>query len=452
MTTPGRLLVVDDDAFTRQFLLKVFRGKGFDVVAVESAEAALALVDLETFDAVLTDYNLSGMDGIEFCRRLVEQRPSTPVILMTAHASLDAAVSALRAGSIDFLRKPLSVEETHVRIARAIETRRLRGELQRLEEAIAGTVGQGALIGECAAMQRLRALIARVRASTASALVVGETGTGKEVVARLLHTSGPRASGPFVAVNCAAIPDNLFESELFGHVRGAFTDAKSDHTGLMLQASGGTLFLDELGDTPMIVQPKLLRALDERLIRPVGGTRTIPIDIRLVAATNSDLETMIAEGKFREDLYFRVGVVRIEVPPLRTRGNDILLLARHFLTHYAAAAGKPITHIHHEVARRLLAYPWPGNVRELRNAIEHAVAVRDTIEVGDLPTRIAAYQSSHVVVAGENPEEFPPLHEVERSYIQRVMNSVSGNKSLAAKILQVDRTTLYRRLERLKIE
>ena len=445
-----RLLVVDDDRFLRRLLIELFREHAFEVEAVESAEEALARLAVQPFDAVLTDYCLTGMNGIDFCEWMAEHRPGTPVVLMTAHASLDAAVSALRAGSIDFLRKPLSLPETVVRMTRVIESHRLRGALQRLEATVSGTGVDGMLLGECADLQRLRAFIERVRDSQAAVLIAGETGTGKEVVARSLHARGARAAGPFVAVNCAAIPENLFESELFGHVRGAFTDARSDHAGLMAQAAGGTLFLDELGEMPLSVQPKLLRALDERAVRPVGGTRALPIDFRLIAATNADLEAAIAEGRFRADLYFRVGVVPIQVPPLRVRGSDILLLASHFLEQFARVAHKPVTGMHHEVARRLLAYPWPGNVRELRNAIEHgvALAVRDTLELEDLPERIAKYRASHGVVASDNPDELPPLHEVERRYIERVLANVAGNKSQAARILQLDRATLYRKLER----
>ena len=448
-----RLLIVDDDPFIRRVLRDLFVKHGFEVVSVDSAEAAQERIDVDTFDAVLTDYTLPAMDGIAFCQWMAEHRPATPVVLMTANASLDAAILALRAGSIDFLRKPLSPNETVVRLTRLIETQRLRGQLQRLEDGARAGVAPGSLLGECPDIRRLQALLARVRGSQASVLISGETGTGKEVVARTLHDDGPRARGAFVAVNCAAIPENLFESELFGHTRGAFTDARSDHVGLMAQASGGTLFLDELGELPLALQPKLLRALEERVVRPVGGSRSLPIDVRLIAATNADLEAQIADGRFREDLYFRVAVVPISVPPLRARGNDILLLAQHFLAHFSRVAGKTIGGMHHEVGRRLLAYPWPGNVRELRNAVEHAVALarHDTLEPDDLPERVARHQPSHVVVAGDNPDELPSLHEVERRYIQRVLTTVAGNKSQAARILQLDRATLYRKLERLKL-
>jgi len=453
MNVAYRLLIVDDDPFIRRVLRDLFVKQAFEVVTVESAEAAQERIEVDPYDAVLTDYTLPAMDGITFCQWMAEHHPATPVVLMTANASLDAAVLALRAGSIDFLRKPLSPSETVIRLTRVLETQRLRGQLQRLEASVGGGLAPGPLIGECPEILRLRALLGRVRGSHASVLIAGETGTGKEVVARMLHDNGPRARGPFIALNCAAVPENLFESELFGHVRGAFTDARSDHTGLMAQASGGTLFLDEFGELPLSLQPKLLRALEEREVRPVGGTRSVPIDVRVIAATNADLEAQIAEGRFREDLYFRVAVVPVRVPPLRSRGNDILLLAQHFLGHFARVAGKDIGAMHHEVGRRLLAYPWPGNVRELRNAVEHAVALalHATLEPGDLPERVARHQSSHVVVVSDNPDELPSLLEVERRYIQRVLTIVAGNKSQAARILHLDRATLYRKLERLKL-
>jgi two-component system response regulator HydG len=283
-------------------------------------------------------------------------------------------------------------------------------------------------------------------------LINGESGTGKELVARALHEKSRRASGPFVAVNCAAMPEALLESELFGHAKGAFTDAKAARSGLFVQAHGGTLFLDEVGEMPLGLQPKLLRALQERVMRPVGGDREVSFDVRLVAATNRDLEGMVEENRFREDLYYRLNVVQMELPPLRSRGGDILLLAQHFIEHFAARADKRVTGLHEAVAERLMSYSWPGNVRELRNCIERAVAVTgaERLTVEDLPEKIRAYRASHVVVASGDPSELTTLEEVERRYILRVMEEVKGNKSLAAQILGLDRKTLYRKLDRIK--
>jgi len=299
-------------------------------------------------------------------------------------------------------------------------------------------------------MKKLYELLERVAESEASVLVTGESGTGKEMVAQVLHRRGRRRNGPFVAVNCAAMPETLLESELFGHAKGAFTDARNSRTGLFVQASGGTLFLDEIGDLPLGLQPKLLRALQERVVRPVGGDSEVPFDVRLVAATNHDLETAVEEGRFREDLYFRINVIPVEVPPLRMRGTDVLLLAQRFAEEFAVQAGKQVIGLSSAAAKKLLAYTWPGNVRELRNGIERAVALTrfEQITVEDLPEKVRDYQGSHILVAADDPSELVPLEQVERGYILRVLDAVGGNKTLAARVLGLDRKTLYRKLER----
>jgi two-component system response regulator HydG len=279
--------------------------------------------------------------------------------------------------------------------------------------------------------------------------VTGETGTGKELVARALHDRSPRSKAPFVAVNCAAVPEPLLESELFGHVRGAFTDAQRARTGLFVRATTGTLFLDEIGELPLTLQPKLLRALQERKVRPVGSDEEVPFDVRLVAATNRDLESAVEENRFREDLFFRINVIHIPMPPLRARAGDVLLLAQHFVDRYATQAGKSVKGIAPAAAERLLAYSWPGNVRELENCIERAIALTsyEQITVDDLPEKIRSYRRSHVLVASDDPAELVPLEEVERRYILRVMEAVGGSKTQAAQVLGVGRRTLYRKLE-----
>jgi DNA-binding NtrC family response regulator len=279
-------------------------------------------------------------------------------------------------------------------------------------------------------------------------LVTGESGTGKEVVARALHDLGPHARGPFVAVNCSAVPEALLESELFGHARGAFTDARAPRTGLFLQAHGGTLLLDEIGDMPMSLQPKLLRALQERTVRPVGGDSEQPFDARIVATTNRDLRALVDESRFREDLYFRINVINVVLPPLRARGGDVLVLAQHFVDMHAARSSKSVTGIAPAAAERLLAYPWPGNVRELQNCVERAIALtrRSEIQVEDLPETVRHFKRSHVLIAASDPSELVPLDEVERRYVLRVVEAAGGNKSLAAQILGITRKTLYRKL------
>jgi two-component system response regulator HydG len=305
-------------------------------------------------------------------------------------------------------------------------------------------------VGQSAAIRKVYDLVERVAESDVSVLITGESGTGKEVIAQALHRRSRRSHGPFVAINCTAMAESLLESELFGHVRGAFTDAREARTGLFAQAKGGTLFLDEIGDMPVTLQPKILRALQERRIRPVGGNAELPVDVRILAATNRDLEAAIEEKRFREDLYFRLNVIQIPLPPLRSRAGDVLPLAQHHLEAFAERAGKPIKGIAPAAAATLAAYAWPGNVRELQNCIERAVALArfEQIVVDDLPEKIRNYRPSHVLVAGDDPAELAPMEEVERRYIVRVLEAVRGNKAAAARILGFERKTLYRKLER----
>jgi two-component system response regulator AtoC len=373
--------------------------------------------------------------------------------VITAFGSLDAAIAAIRAGAYDFITKPFEIDVLAIALERALRHRELRHEVKRLRSLLDATRGMSELLGESPVMLELKELMARVAESQASVLVTGESGTGKEVVARILHQRGPRAEHPFLALNCAAMPEHLIESELFGHVRGAFTDAKTDKPGLFVQANRGSLFLDEIGDMPLGLQPKLLRVLEERKVRPVGGSKEVPIDLRLIAATHRDLEDAIVQGQFREDLYFRLNVIQIALPPLRARGNDVLLIAQSFIDSFAKQAGKAVVGLTPEAAERLLSYAWPGNVRELRNAMERAVALtrHENITVDDLPERIRAYKVSHVLVASQDPEELVNLAEVEKRYIARVLGAVGGNKSSAAKILGIDRTTLYKKLQQYKI-
>jgi len=442
------ILIVDDDVAMCEMLVKGLARGGFDCRFRTAADEALALMETEPFDVVVTDLNMRAMNGLELCARIVANRPDVPVVVITAFGSLETAVGAIRAGAYDFITKPVDVEALALTLARAVEHRALREEVRRLRQELAETRRFDEMIGESAPMKKVHSLLAQIVDSDASVLVTGESGTGKELVARALHRLGTRKTGPFVAINCAAMPEPLLESELFGHARGAFTDARSDRAGLFVQASGGVLFLDEIGDMPLGMQAKLLRALQERKVRPVGGDREIPFDVRIVTATNRDLDTAVAEQRFREDLYFRVNVIQIVVPPLRARGNDVLVLAQSFVEQFAARSGKKVTGLGTAAAERLLSYAWPGNVRELQNAIERAVAVTrfTEITVEDLPERIRDYRASHVLVVAEDPSELAPMEEVERRYIARVMESVGGNKTLAARVLGLDRKTLYNKL------
>jgi two-component system response regulator HydG len=448
-----RVLLVDDDPPLCATLRLGLGRRGFDVSFCTSAESALqALVGAE-FDVVVTDLNMSGIGGIELCQRIVSNRPDVPVVVLTAFGSMDSAVAAIRAGAYDFINKPIEIEALAIAVDRAATHRSLRQEVKRLRLEAGRLPRFDALVGESPAMQEAYDLIERVAGVDATVLLTGESGTGKEVVARTLHERSHRRAAPLVAVNCAAMPEALLESELFGHAKGAFTDAKTAEVGLFSRANRGTIFLDEIGDMPMGLQPKLLRVLQERTVRPVGGRDEIPVDVRVVVATNRDLESAIEEGRFREDLYYRINVVQIPLPPLRARLGDILPLAQHFLTHFAARAGKSVSGIAPGAAQKLVAYAWPGNVRELQNSMERAVALTrfEQIGVDDLPEKVRDYRRSHVLVTSDDPSELVPLEEVERRYIARVMEVVRGNKTAAARILGIERKRLYRMLDRLDV-
>ncbi|HEU4581999.1 MAG TPA: sigma-54 dependent transcriptional regulator, partial [Polyangiaceae bacterium] len=431
----GKILVVDDDASMTELLSERLRRRQFEVTTAQSAAEARVAFDNAQPDVVVTDLNMPGQSGIQFCEWVVTNRADTPVILITAFGSLDTAVAAIRAGAYDFITKPFEIDVLAIALERAIKHRELRHEVKRLRGLLETARGMRELLGDSPVMRELKELLGRVADSHASVLVTGESGTGKEVVARLLHQKGPRAEHPFVALNCAAMPEHLIESELFGHVKGAFTDARTDKLGLLVQAHQGTLFLDEIGDMPLSLQPKLLRVLEERKVRPVGGGKEVAFDVRLISATHRDLEDAIVQNQFREDLYFRLNVIQVALPPLRARGNDVLLLAQHFVNSFAEQTGKAVKGLSPEAAERLSSYAWPGNVRELRNAIERAVALtqHENITVDDLPERIRAYKVSHVLVASQDPEELVNLAEVEKRYIARVLGAVGGNKSTAAR-------------------
>jgi two-component system response regulator HydG len=445
-----RILIVDDDASMGDWLKASLDRRGFEVTFERSAEAALAALRERDFEALVTDLNMPGLDGTQLCERCVLNHPDVPVIVITAFGSLDAAVAAIRSGAWDFITKPFDIEAVRISLERAVGHRALREEVTRLRRVVAQARSFDEIVGASDAMREVLDLVARVAEGDSTVLIMGETGTGKELVARALHDRSKRREGPFVAINCGAMTETLLEAELFGHVKGAFTDARASRPGLLVQANGGTLLLDEIGDMPQGMQVKLLRALQERRVRPVGGESEVPFDARVVAATNKDLESAIAEGRFREDLYYRIHVIPIRVPPLRARGQDVLLLAQRFVDVTAARNAKAVKGLSSGAAEKLLAYGWPGNVRELQNCIERAVAVTrfEQITVEDLPEKIRDYRRSHVLVASDDPRELVPMEEVERRYVLRVLEAVSGNKTLAAQILGFDRKTLYRKLER----
>jgi two-component system response regulator HydG len=450
-------LLVDDDRELCESVISALAPRGLEFTWKASAEDALAGLNESDWDVLIVDLSLEKMTGLALCERVVASRPHLPVILVCAHSTLEIAIAAVRAGAYDFVTKPFESTVLALAIERAARHRRLRDEVRQLREVVARATESDGMIGTSAPMREVYELIDRLSATTATVLITGKTGTGKELVARALHNRGRRGAGPFVAVNCAAIPDALLESELFGHVKGAYTDARSTRRGLFLKAQGGTLFLDEISEMSTDMQSKLLRVLQDRMIRAVGGDREENYDARIIAASNRDLEADVEQGRFREDLFYRINVLRIDLPPLAARGHDILLLAQYFLTRIAAALQKPVTGISGAAAEKLLAYEWPGNVRELENSMERAVALARREEVGldDLPEKIRGYHGNDVSASvsvsaaapAPAPEELLTVEEMERRHILRVLKACGGGKAAAAAILGLHLSTLYRKLE-----
>ena len=460
----GRVLVVDDEPEVLELTALALRGRGYLVQTAASAAAAVAAACVDDFDAVLTDLHLDGGDGLDLCAQLLAMRPSLPIVVVTGDATLGAAVAAMRAGAFDYLTKPVDGEMLVLTTERAIKLHRLESEVTRLREAATSPSTSGEILGKSAGIEHVRDVIARIASTSASVLITGESGTGKELVARAVHARSPRARGPFVALNCAALPHELLESELFGHARGAFTDAKTARKGLFLEANGGTLFLDEIGEMPLATQVKLLRALQERTVRPVGGTGEMSFDARLITATNRDLSADVAAKQFREDLYYRINVVTIHVPPLRQRRVDIPVLAEAFLQRFATQQDKNVRTISPAAMERLAKRSWPGNVRELENAVERAVSMARTDSLGahDFATDVVTNEAPAAVLDRDaNPTDRPAAHVLpgaiedlvsadvaEWQYIQHVLRVLDGNRSRAALALGYDRRTLHRKLKR----
>jgi DNA-binding NtrC family response regulator len=450
MSSRSQLLIVDDDTAMREMLSSLFRDRGYAVEEAESAAEALEQAGEQCFDVVLSDIRMAGKTGIEMVGELRDRLPETPVVLMTAFGSIDSAVESMRAGAFDYITKPFEPDTVVLTIERALERRALEEENRRLRRALDQTSSFGDLIGESTAMREIFALIRKVGHSSSSVLISGESGTGKEVVARTIHYSGNRAEQPFVPINCTAIPEGLLESELFGHVRGAFTGAHATKQGLFEKADGGTLFLDEIGDMSLALQGKLLRVLQDREVRAVGGTQVTKVDLRIIAATNRVLVTEMEAENFREDLYYRLNVIPIYIPPLRERPQDVPPLAKAFVAKHSPDRPRTISS---SGIRYLAAFPWKGNARELENIIERALALSDAtvIDVEDLrldPAVCEGRDSSPAALTYAAAENRLTLRELEDRYIEEVMRITDGNKVHAAKILGIDRKTLYRRAER----
>jgi len=448
--TEGRILIVDDEVEMCRLLMADLNLRGFSCEFSTSASEALEMVRAGDYDAVLTDLVMPELSGVELCDRIVANSPEVPVVVMTAFGSMDAVIEILRASAFDFVPKPLDTDFLTLVLRRAVDHRRLVESVRRLSHPVDTSDGFPDLLGRGRAMQEVKRHVLQVAPTDVSVLITGESGTGKELVARAICQASKRKEKPFVVVNCAALPAALMESELFGHERGAFTDAREARKGLFREAHGGTLFLDEVGEIPLELQPKLLRALEDRNIRPVGSSVERAVDVRIVAATNRDLPDAVAEGSFREDLYYRIHVVEIALPPLRERGADVIELANHFVVRFAHAFDKRVKGLSEEAAARLADYTWPGNVRELRNALERAVALtqHEKITVRDLPDAVRRSASTPRFRGNRRPGELPTLAELERDYILEVLSLVGDKRSEAARILGLDRKTLYRKLKR----
>jgi two-component system nitrogen regulation response regulator NtrX len=450
------ILVVDDETGVRGSLVGILGDEGYAVEAVESGEAALTALENRRYDLLLLDVWLPGMDGLEVLARVRTLDPEVPVVVISGHGSIETAVKAVRMGAQDFVEKPLALEKTLLVVKNALRQRKLEAENRALKEQVEH---RWVMVGQSAVLQALRADIAQAAPSNGRVLIFGENGTGKELVARNIHHQSLRSAGPFVEVNCAAIPEELIESELFGHTRGAFTGALTAKKGKFELADGGTLFLDEVGDMTLKTQAKVLRVLQEQKVEPVGGTASITVDVRVIAATNKNLEEEIRKGTFREDLFFRLNVIPFEVAALRQRREDIPLLARHFIAELSAEYGKRAKELTPEALDTLVAQPWPGNVRELRNIIERLVIMTpgDRIEARHLPPSLALAApaagegASHGVPTPGPLSDFASLaaarEDFEKRYIWKKYQECGGNMSRTSEALQVERSNLYRKMK-----
>jgi len=442
-----QILIVDDDRATCQFIEELLAAPGREFVWSQDPEDAIARVRSTAFDLLITDLNLNAArSGLDVLRTFTAERPSSPVILISGFGTLETAIDAVRAGAFDFISKPFEIGAVKAAVERALRqppTKASGGP----QEAIAADSG---LLGRTAGMLEVYKLIARAADSDVAVLITGESGTGKELAARAIHGHGPRARQPFVAINCGAIIETLLESELFGHVRGSFTGAINDTKGLFEQAGSGTLFLDEIGEMSPALQVKLLRVLEEAEVRPVGGTRSVKVKARVIAATNIDVEEKIASGRFRQDLYYRLSVIVIHMPPLRERRLDIPVLVSHFIERAASRTGRRIT-LSSDAIDALMRYSWPGNVRELENTIERLsiFSASGTVEVSDLPEVL----QGHTMAPADGPlfDGLPTLDELERRYLLHVLDAAAGSRTRAAEMLGIDRRTLYRMAERFGI-
>ena len=451
------VLIVEDEKKMARLLELNLSEEGYSVHAAPDAETGLRLLRQEKVDLVVTDLKLPGMDGLEFLQAVKRANAAIPVIVMTAYGTVETAVEAMKAGASDYILKPFSLEEMKLIVGKELDVHRLREENRSLREALGQRYQFRNLIAHSGRMQDVLATVERVAPTNSTVFLGGESGVGKDLIARALHEHSRRAAGPFVKINCTAIPENLLESELFGYEKGAFTGATTSKPGKFELADKGTIFLDEIGDVPLAIQVKLLRVLQEREFERLGGTRTLKVDVRVVAATNQDLRAALEEGTFREDLYYRLNVVPINIPPLRERKEDIPYLADHFVARFARESGKPLTGITPGAMRRLMDFHWPGNVRELENVIERAVALSTgtVIDVADVQLDLSPSAPAGDTAAAWSAPPFPPpgmsLEQFEDEIIKEALRRAHGNKSQAARLLGLSRNALRYRLSKLGV-
>ena len=451
----AKILVIEDDEVLRQLLIDVLTDQDCEVEATETGEEGLKAMEDDVYDVVLLDINLPGIDGMDVLRLVPARQPDTQVVMMTAFGTVDTAVEAMKQGAFDYINKPFSTDELVLTIRRALEEQELRREVARLRQEARGVGKDIQIVGKSPAINRVIDLIARVAPSRATVLITGETGTGKELVARAIHAASSRARQPFMPINCAAIPDNLLESELFGHTKGSFTGAIQNKKGLFEEASGGTVFLDEISTMSMSLQPKLLRVLQEYTVMRVGGRQPIPVNVRIIAATNVDLKKHVAAGDYREDLYYRLNVFPVEVPSLRERKEDIALLSNFFLQKYGELYSIEPPKLPVRTLDQMMSYHWPGNVRELENFIERAVVLHASGGSGAIGFDLSSGSSEQgdgASILDEAQRKRWTFEDLEREYIFRVLESVRWKKTEAAEILGIDRRTLYRKLKRYENE
>ena len=443
-TEPCRILLVEDDREMLELVQEHLEGEGHTVTPAGLGAEAIARLKAEPFDIVLTDLRLPDVDGMEVLQASRETQRDLPVILITAFGTIETAIQAIRQGAYDFVTKPFAMDEISLLVGKAWEARRLREENRRLREEVAGRYRLHNLLGRSPAMQSVFALIRQAAPGDVNVLITGESGTGKELVAKALHFNSHRADRPFEPINCAAVPASLLESELFGHVKGAFTGAVSSRRGLFREAHGGTLFLDEIGDMAPELQAKLLRAIEDRSVRPVGSDQATPLDVRIIAATNHDLPARIRAGHFRDDLYYRLAVIPIQLPALRERKEDIPLLAEHFLGRAIAASGKQVSGFTPETMTILLRHPWPGNVRELENVVERAVTLSAGGPIAPDALLLDASASPPTALTLAQLPRRPTLQELTDEYVALVLQETEGDKARAADLLGISKRTLYR--------